>query len=141
MDVPLPSLKYILNEYDSDPKNPRYEPFGIIITKKLAYRKASRPVLYLSDYELSKLRIPVDERWRVVKLEVREGTWISWMHEREWRCKGDFIVPKDPIAVLVKNTKYAKKLEKLINDYPKDFKAKPQSVIPLTVLCQGLPYL
>jgi len=141
MDIPLSSLKYVLNEDNSNPQKPRYEPFGIIITKKLAYKKGCRPVLYLSNNEMSKLKIPIDERWRVVRLEVNSDNWISWMHEREWRCKGDFKLPKEPLAVLVKNTFYAKKLADAIKQSPKDFKIKPKSIIPLSILCQGLPYM
>jgi hypothetical protein len=141
MDVPLQSLKYILNESDSDPDNPRYEPFGIIVTKKWAYRHQCRPVLYLSNNELKKLKISREEQWRVVRLEVKKEQWISWIHEREWRCKGNFKLPTDPHAVLVKGTKSAKKLHKMIEENPKDFKVTPRSIIPLTVMCQGLPYL
>ena len=56
-----------------------------MITKKLAYRKGCRPVLYLSNNEIKTLKIPEDELWRVVRLEVTGDKWISWMHEREFR--------------------------------------------------------
>lgn len=141
MDVPIHCLKYVLSYDNANPKKPRYEPFGIIITKKLAYKKRCRPVLYLSDSEAKRLRVPIDELWRVVRFEVKGERWISWLHEREWRCKGNFKMPTNPLAVLVKNTRYAKILTKKIAEEPKKFKVKPQSIIPLTVLCQGLSYL
>lgn len=141
MDIPLHCLKYVLDYDNANPKQPRYEPFGIIITKKLAYKKGCRPVLYLSNSEAKRLRVPRDELWRVVRFEVTGQRWISWLHEREWRCKGNFKMPPNPLAVLVKNPIYAKKLTKKIAEEPKEFKVKPQSIIPLTVLCQGLPYL
>lgn len=141
MDVPLMSLKYILNRDNSDPEKPRYEPFGVVVTKKFAYQQGTKPVLYLSNDELDKLDIPTDELWRVVRFEIKGKNWISWVHEREWRCKGDFVLPKSPLAILVKNTKFAKKLTRMINDSSQKFKAKPRSIIPLTILCQGLPYL
>ena len=141
MDVPLSSLKYIINIQNSDPKNPRYEPFGVLITKKLAYKKGCRPVLYLSNNEVKTLRIPRNEQWRVVRLEVSGDKWISWMHEREWRCKSHLNLPKKIGSVFVRNTKYSEKLQKLISDNPKQFKTKPKSIIPLDILCQGLPYL
>ena len=130
-----------MNESNSDPNNPRYEAFGIIVTKKTAYKKGCRPVLYLSNDELKELGISPEEQWRVVRLEVKKNNWISWIHEREWRCKGDFKVPAKPHAALVKDAKYAKKLQKMIEKNPKKFKVKPQSVIPLNIMCQGLPYL
>lgn len=141
MDIPLHCLKYVLDHDNANPEHPRYEPFGIVITKKLAYQKRCRPVLYLSDLEAKRLRVPRDELWRVVRFEVKGQRWISWLHEREWRCKGNFKVPSNCLAVLVKNVYYAKKLTKKIAKEPKKFKVKPQSIIPLTVLCQGLPYL
>jgi len=141
MDIPMYCLKYVLDRENANPDHPRYEPFGVIITKRFAYKKGCRPVLYLSNSEIKKLRILRDELWRVVRLEVLGNRWISWLHEREWRCKGNFKMPLIPIAVLVKNTMYAKILARKIAKEPKKFKAKPQSIIPLTVLCQGLPYL
>jgi len=141
MDIPLSSLKYVLDNKNANPRHPRYEPFGIIITKRLAVKRGCCPVLYLSNKETSKLRIPDDELWRVVRFEVSKNQWTSWIHEREWRCKGNFKMPSTPIAILVKNTHYATKLINSIKEEPKEFKAKPKSIIPLTVLCQGLPYL
>ena len=83
MDVPISSLKYIFNDENSNPENPRYEPFGILVSKKQGYNKGCRPVLYLSDNEVRTLRIISQEQWRVVRLEVKGNKWISWIHERE----------------------------------------------------------
>ncbi len=141
MDVPLGSLKYILNSSNTDPDKPRYEPYGIIVTKKYGYVHGCRPVLYLSNSELKALSVPEDELWRVVRLEGVDGSGVNWVHEREWRAKGSFKIPIDPHAVLVKNVADAKKLRKHIANEPKRFKAVPSSIIPLTILCQGLPYL
>jgi hypothetical protein len=90
---------------------------------------------------MRKLRIPESERWRVVRFEVVRNRWISWIHEREWRCKENFTMPSNLHAVLVKNTLYVKILSEKIVKEPEKFKIKPKSIIPLTVLCQGLPYL
>src|SRR5262245_48015157 len=73
MDIPFQALKYVLTPENADPQNPRYEPYGVVITKKLAYKLGCRPVLYLSDEETKKkLRIPEDELWRVVRFDVSE---------------------------------------------------------------------
>lgn len=141
MDVPLGSLKYVLNESNTAPKNPRYEAYGLIFTKTLAYKKGVRPVLYLSDSELGKMGVPADELWRVVRLEAVDGTGVNWVHEREWRCKGNFTLPKNPLAALVQTTDDARKLRKHINSDPDFFESIPGSIIPLEILCQGLPYL
>lgn len=140
MDVPFYALKYILNAQDSDPDDPRYEAFGIFVIKKNAYKKGCRPVLYLSNKELTKLGIPKDEWWRVVRFEAGGKSWISWLHEREWRSKGDYPLSRNP-GVLVKNSNYVQKLRKLLDDEPEKFKVRPRAIIPLTILCQGLPHL
>lgn len=137
MDVPFAALKYVLNPRDTNPEKPRYEPYGIVLTKRYAQKHRCRPVLYLSDAEVAKLRIPKAELWRVVRFEVSKKGWISWLHEREWRCKGDFAMPSPFPGVLVKTSKEADKLTRMIHDNPQDFKAKPRSVIPLQVMCQG----
>lgn len=141
MDVPFSALKYILNKDNSDPQKPRYEPFGIVVTKKCAYYNGCRPVLYLSNKELNVLQLPEDELWRVVRLDVNDDGWISWLHEREWRCKGDFLLPVKLFAVLVKTPNDALRLQTILAEEHDDFKSIPKSIIPLTVICQGLPYL
>ena len=141
MDIPLNCLKYVLENKNANPRHPRYEPYGILVTKRLAFKKGCRPVLYLSNMETTELCIPKGELWRVVRFEVTKDKWISWIHEREWRCKGNFKVPQSPIAVLVRNCRTAVKLQKMIKNEPMLFNAKPKTIIPLTVLCQGLPYL
>ena len=141
MDVPLSSLKYVLNEANTDPNRPRYEPFGVIVTKRRAYKDGCRPVIYLSDDELKVLGIPESELWRVVRLEAVDGTGINWVHEREWRNKGSFKLPSKPLAALVRTSQDAVKLRDHIRRDPEFFKAIPNSIIPLEILCQGLPYL
>lgn len=140
MDVPFYALKYILNDKNSRPSKPRYEAFGVFVIKKNAYRKGCRPVLYLSNSELKKLCIPEDQWWRVVRFEASSDGWISWLHEREWRSEGDYpLSPKS--GVLVKNSVYAEKLVRLLARDPEKFKVHPRAIIPLTILCQGLPQL
>ena len=137
MDVPFMSLKYVFTKDNTRHGRPRYEPYGILVTKKCAYSQGARPVLYLSDNETFRCKIPPGELWRVVKLHVRpDGNWISWLHEREWRKKGDFSLPSHSIAALVKTSMEAKRLSKLIEN--EHYKCKPRSVIPLEVVCQKL---
>lgn len=140
MDVPFHSLKYILNKENSNPKAPRYEAFGVFVTKKHAYKEGCRPVLYMSNKELKQLCIPEAELWRVVRFEADDEGWISWLHEREWRCKGDYTLPTNA-GVVVKNSTYVERLNERIRKEPKKFKVHPRAIIPLTILCQGLPHL
>ena len=102
--------------------------------KKFAYKRGCRPVLYLSDKEMKDVRTPRSELWRVVRFEVAEKRWISWLHEREWRCKGALRLPGEIQAVLIKSTKDAIKLAKLLAESSKEFKCVPRSLIPLTVV-------
>jgi hypothetical protein len=141
MDIPFASLKYVLNDENSDPDHPRYEPFGLLVTKVYAYRQGCRPVLYLSNEETRKLDIPTDELWRVVRLEGVDGTCINWVHEREWRHKGTFRLPREAIAVLVKDVESAKRLQDDLADTGHKFKTRPSTILPLSVMCQGLTNL
>lgn len=141
MDVPFVSLKYILNQVNANPEDPRYEPYGVFVTKKFGYEHGCRPVLYLSNDEERDLRIPENELWRVVRFELTDDGWISWLHEREWRCMGDFRLPINTPGVLVRNLRAAEQLQELVRKEPERFKVKARSIIPLTIVCQGLPRL
>jgi hypothetical protein len=138
MDVPFASLKYVLTPDNTDRQKPRYEPYGVAVTKQFAYKSGCRPVLYLSNQELSLLDVPDDQLWRVVRFEATRDGWISWVHEREWRCKGHFELPSKPHAVFVRTSTEAERLSKELANNPKRFECRPRSVIPMTVLCQGL---
>ena len=138
MDVPFASLKYVLTPENADPQAPRYEPYGVAVTKRYAYGQGCRPVLYLSDTETTALEVPPAELWRVVRFEVSKRGWISWLHEREWRCKGSFKLPKTVQAVVVRTTHEAQRLTDEIAKDRVKFKCRPKAVIPLTVVCQGL---
>lgn len=138
MDVPFASLKYVLTPENTDPQRPRYEPYGIALTKSLAYRRGCRPVLYLSDEELASLGIPNEELWRVVRFEVHRNSWISWLHEREWRCKGKLKLPRTVHSVFVRNVREARRLRKRLMKESGDFVCRPSSIIPMSVMCQGL---
>jgi hypothetical protein len=141
MDVPIPSLKYILNEENTDPKHPRYEPYGILTSKTRAYESGARPVLYLSEQEISKLNLPSDELWRVVRLEGVNSGDINWLHEREWRCPNDFHLPSEILGVIVKNTAAAKDIHEYIYKHKEEFASIPKSILPLSIVCQELVYL
>ncbi len=135
MDVPFNAVKHICTEENEG----RYGPYGIVVPKRLAYKFGARPVLYLSNQELDDLKVPTKEKWRVVRLEVSKAGWISWLHEREWRCPDGFPLPITVPAVLVHTTTEAMLLQAQISDAPKDqYRCVPKSVLPLEVVCQGL---
>lgn len=143
MDVPLGSLKYVLKKAQTKTTTgfPRYEPYGVLISKSWAYDAGARPVLYLSKDEQKKdLKVPSSELWRVVRFEGVSDSTIGWLHEREWRAKDNFPLPTPMLAVLVKSPAEAQELQKEMTDKPKAFKATSLSVLPLRIVCQGLPY-
>ncbi len=119
MDVPFSSLKYVLNRSEKDRAAAKYEPYGVFIQKQYAYKRGCRPVLYLSNSEMEDLAIPESEWWRVVRLEVSSGKWISWLHEREWRCRGDLVLPRYFSGVLVKDLEDVEALHDAIADSPR----------------------
>src|SRR5207245_10004617 len=47
----------------------RYQPFGLAIDRRHAFRMGARPAIYLPRAEASKL-LPVGELWRVVALQI-----------------------------------------------------------------------
>ena len=137
MDVPFAALKYVCSRQNSN----RYAPYGVVIAKTFAYRRGTRPVLYLSDAEQHRLCITRKELWRVVKLQYSKAhsVWESnWLHEREWRCPDRFKLPDEIRAVLVRTAKEAAEVQAIISDDPESFTCLPQSIIPLNVICQGL---
>jgi hypothetical protein len=140
MDVPFASLKYVLRRSKKDTRAPSYEPYGLFVQKQYAYKKGARPVLYLSNDEMEDLSVPGEARWRVVRLDVKSGNWISWLHEREWRCLGDFCLPKRFSGVLVKTLDEVEELYRVIENSPNRYKVFPRCILPLDVICQGLVY-
>lgn len=141
MDVPFFSLKYVLNKANTDPNYPRYEPYGIVVSKQYAYAKGCRPVLYLSNQELCDLGLHRDEWWRVVRFEGVKADDIDWIHEREWRIRDCFPLPRNLYAVLVKTAGEANALRETLAKHRDKFKVIPRAVLPLEVICQGLPYM
>ncbi|KVL39800.1 hypothetical protein WS96_05400 [Burkholderia sp. MSMB1835] len=113
----------------------------MLISKKFAYKGGCRPVLYLSKDEREEL-LREENWWRVVTLEGVTGKETNWLHQREWRAKGDFALPKPTLrAVFVRTTKEAQKLQKMIIGDPEAFAVKPRAILPLNIVCQGLPYM
>src|SRR6202171_241072 len=83
-EVPIRDLRVLL-----DPRSRRrYQPYGIAIEKRYAFRMGARPVIYMPWREAERLLAP-GERWRVVSLELERDATTDWSFEREWRRAGD----------------------------------------------------
>lgn len=64
-------------------ERPRYEPYGIAVSKKWLFEQGARPVIY--DDENSSSKYPEALRYRFVPYDPTNGIDYTW--EREWRIK------------------------------------------------------
>jgi hypothetical protein len=97
-DVPVRDLRLLLDRRNRH----RYEPFGIAIEKRYAFRMGARPAIYMPWREAENLLAP-GERWRVVALELEPNKTIDWSYEREWRLAGDLTLPAGRAVALVES--------------------------------------
>jgi hypothetical protein len=97
-DVPIRDLRALLDRRNRR----RYEPFGIAIEKRYAFRMGARPVIYMPWREAEGLLAP-GERWRVVALELERNAPIDWSYEHEWRLAGDLALPAGRAVALVES--------------------------------------
>jgi len=97
-DAPLTELRRLL-----EPRNRRrYEPFGIAVNKRYAFRMGARPVIYLTWAEAQRI-VENGELWRVVTIDMDRNPPIDWSFEREWRLAGDLpIEPRQVVALVEK---------------------------------------
>ncbi|PED32362.1 DUF2971 domain-containing protein [Bacillus cereus] len=107
-DMPLHSVcqNALFEELETKDKTKRrYVPIGIAFPKQYVYQKGGRPVIY-EKKEVAKKILPEDEWWRIVNLNLDDtNNYIDWMHEREWRLKGDFEFELSRAIVLFSNGK------------------------------------
>lgn len=88
---------FALNEIASSKKErPRYEPFGIAVSKEWLYEKGGRPVIY--DHPDNINLIPAELKYRFVPYDPLNGIDYTW--EREWRLNADSL-KLDPKYTLV----------------------------------------
>lgn len=95
-DIPISQLRTILDRRNRR----RYEPFGIAVDKRYAFKMGARPVIYMPWREARKILAP-EEAWRVVTLEMDRNPAIDWSFEREWRLAGDLVLERRLTAALV----------------------------------------
>lgn len=97
-DAPLEHLARVLEAGGRR----RYEPFGIAIKKRYAFKMGARPVIYLPWKEAVAL-LPNTELWRVVSLDIDRQPAVDWTFEREWRLAGDLRFAPGEAVVLVED--------------------------------------
>lgn len=89
------SLNSIASSQD---QRPRYEPYGIAVSKNWLYEKGGRPVIY--DHPDTLSTYPQELRHRFCSYDPPNGIDYTW--EREWRIKGEELTlePKHTLAIL-----------------------------------------
>lgn len=88
---------FALNEIAAnDSERPRYEPYGVAVSKKWLFGQGGRPVIYDSSGDW----LPNDERYRWVKYDPINGDDSTW--EREWRIKTEGLAldPKHTLVIV-----------------------------------------
>lgn len=80
----------------SDEQKPRYEPFGVAVSKKWLFQKGGRPVIYDNDKAFS--AYSPEQQYRLVPFDPTNECDYTW--EREWRIKGEELY-LDPLQTLV----------------------------------------
>jgi hypothetical protein len=80
----------------SKQEKPRYEPYGIAVSKKWLFAQGGRPVIY--DHRDLMERLPDSEKYRWVEYDPTNNIDVTW--EREWRAKTEHL-SLDPSETLV----------------------------------------
>lgn len=101
----------------------RYRGIGLGFSKKYAYMKGARPVIYETK-EVAKSLLPKSEWWRIVSFDLSDDeNIIDWTHEREWRISGDFTFELNEVYVyLINGSSYKKFIEKASQEIIKGIK-------------------
>jgi hypothetical protein len=101
-DAPIGELRQLLVRANRR----RYEPFGLALERRYAFRMGARPVLYMPAADAERIIAP-DEHWRVVTLDLEREPPLDWTFEREWRLPGDLLLPPNGAVALVETWKDA----------------------------------
>ncbi len=67
----------------SKKQRPRYEPYGIAVTKEWLFNQGGRPVIYEHESDMSSFDGSQKQQYRLVPYDPRSGKDFTW--EREWR--------------------------------------------------------
>ena len=82
----------------AEDERPRYEPYGIAVTKEWLFEHGGRPVIY--DHPDSFDDLPESLQYRFVPYDPLNGIDFTW--EREWRVKSESLQldPKHTLVIL-----------------------------------------
>ena len=95
----------------------RYEPFGIAVDRRYAFKMGARPVIYMPWRE-ARAAIAAGEHWRVVSFEMERNPPVDWTYEREWRLAGDLPLKPALCVALVETWRDADEIYDRFNGHP-----------------------
>jgi hypothetical protein len=82
----------------SEKERPRYEPYGVAVSKNWLFERGGRPVIY--DHPDAFESFSNDQRYRFVQYDPKAGIDFTW--EREWRIRAENLQldPKETLVVV-----------------------------------------
>jgi hypothetical protein len=109
----------------------RYEPYGLMFSKRYVYIQGGRPVIY-DRTEDAKNYLPENEWWRIVRLDLSDVSNINdFTHEREWRVPDEFEFDISKATVLVPNAAEFRRFYEIAKVSGEDVSSKVSCVLPL----------
>ena len=100
-EAPIQEFNYIFSLVEmasSKKERPRYEPYGIAVSKAWLFERGGRPVIYDHPDAFDQYRTA--QQYRFVPYDPPNGVDYTW--EREWRIQGDSLEldPKQTLVVV-----------------------------------------
>lgn len=114
----------------------RYDPTGLIISKKLIFNSGGRPAIYDITND-AKSYLPKSEWWRIVNFNLgNTDSIIDWSHEREWRIPTEFKFKISDVTLLFANNSDVKKFIKLCDENGKSYYRDARGIATMeSVVC------
>lgn len=100
-EAPIQELNSIFSLVEiaaSKKERPRYEPYGIGVSKRWLFAKGGRPVIY--DHPDTFALFTEDQKYRFIPYDPVRGIDFTW--EREWRIKVDHLelYPRETLVIV-----------------------------------------
>lgn len=107
---------FLLNKITPKEERPRYEPYGVAVTKEWLFEQGGCPVIY--DHPKSYDKLPNDLKYRFVPYNPKEG--IDYTYEREWRIKTDNLQlsPRSTLVIVPTADEAFDMVYQFIDPYP-----------------------
>jgi len=103
-ESPVSKLPYIMAHASAHKF--KYQPYGVMISKRWFYQQGGRPVIYGPSEDFEKL--PDDMKYRHVRLHYGAPYDVDFTWEREWRLRADELKLDPDIVTVVVPTREAR---------------------------------